>query len=261
MHIRRYKTDDRGFLYPTKDGVSLSPRIWKAFNQQSFVGKENVLVVEKDLMISKHYVEGGQLISLQRMFKRKNLCFQIVPEHVVMNVDQLRQLDLNTNVINYIIKENLLCYSMDYFVQQHLKKVPDLQCSGDPDKPNGFTELKDSLIKSIKTAFKQNIDDLFKCLGCQQNQEISFYDHECSRVTPTEKFEFYFDDVLYDIDWSQLAKTFVQENINNVNFQKLIFDCDFFKVINVNEIFDDVKKFYVKEETAYYDSLFSNLDK
>ncbi|XP_035233446.1 uncharacterized protein LOC118205254 [Stegodyphus dumicola] len=29
VHIRRYGTNDQGFLYPTKDGVSLCPLVWK----------------------------------------------------------------------------------------------------------------------------------------------------------------------------------------------------------------------------------------
>jgi hypothetical protein len=72
IHIRRYVTDEDGFLHPTKDGVSLSTKVWHSFQQKiaSFqFADQQLLVIEKDLCVSCEKKDDGESIFVfQRMF-------------------------------------------------------------------------------------------------------------------------------------------------------------------------------------------------
>ena len=90
IHVRKFIENDNKLLVPTKDGVSLSPRVWialteklpKLLSKRYFERYPNdyVDVVERDLCIFKNTISDGVMekteIILQRMFQRKDKSFQ-----------------------------------------------------------------------------------------------------------------------------------------------------------------------------------------
>ena len=109
VHIRRYATDGDGYLHPTKDGVSLSPSVWHTFHQKRYNFPGQFLIVDKDLCVSREIkAEGENLHAFQRIFQRRNLCFQFFPENVVLTGTQMANLQNIFFNINIKVKESLL---------------------------------------------------------------------------------------------------------------------------------------------------------
>lgn len=52
VHIRRFSTDQGGFLHPSKNGVSLSPSAWHLLQRKSYNFNEQFLIIDKDLCIT-----------------------------------------------------------------------------------------------------------------------------------------------------------------------------------------------------------------
>ncbi|XP_035205342.1 uncharacterized protein LOC118180349, partial [Stegodyphus dumicola] len=257
VHVRKYVTDENDLLHPTKDGVSLSPLVWKEFCDHAntfafFEDSESVSIVKNDVCVSKQNVKGEIIISLQRLFQRKDFRLEFVPEHVLLRKEHLLKLDSKYSEICAVLKETpppLISKALNYFVRKQL--VADIhferEYAGDPDRPNGFHELQDSLCKCIEKFISNKITEHFVCFGCQvgYNNQLG---HECLSTSRAQKCENYFDQALFTVNWTDIAKDFILQNKSNINFSNLIVTDDFFDVINVNDVLTNVQSLYVGEE-------------
>ncbi|GBO23449.1 hypothetical protein AVEN_251370-1 [Araneus ventricosus] len=97
VHMRVFSKDENSCLRPTKNGVSLKLAVWsellrKMCHFEPCKDPDAVLSVMKDVCLFNHTVNYRCCVSLQRLFQRKDLSFQLLPELVVLRYNQFNKL-------------------------------------------------------------------------------------------------------------------------------------------------------------------------
>lgn len=200
VHIRRHVCDEDGYYHPTKDGISLSPKVWLSFCTEvnhilNHRSSDKVFVIDRDLSVSKQMKAGFQLFVFQRLFQRKNLCMQFVPDCVVLRGPELVKLADRKNFITECVKSDLITYTLFNNITREVNKSnPDLKPRDDSD---GFLQLIESLGKCLCAAISLKINELVNCFGCSDHFQADFM-HDCLSKSRADKFAEYFDQALLD---------------------------------------------------------------
>lgn len=256
VHIRRHACDDNGLYHPTKDGISLSPKVWHSFcrevnNILNHRISDKVFVIDRDLCVSKQMEDGIELFVFQRLFQRKNLSMQFVPEHVVLRGSEMAKLVDNKNFITECVKDALITYTLFFNITNELSKPnwdfkPDENC-------DGFLQLIESLGKCLCISITRKIVEIINCFGCRDHFQVDFM-HDCMSNSRTEQFDEYFEQALFQINLKDVAKDFVQNNLN-VDFNFVLEQQEFFDAVDTKGLFKSIKKMYIAEANAEYDEL------
>lgn len=258
VHIRRYVTDNDGFLHATKDGVSLHPSVWNSFQKkvdEDFDFDENILVVDKDLCVFFEKNNDLECYVFQRMFQRKNLKLEFLHESVKLSPNHLSNLVDFLPDINAKVKEILIRKTLSHFVLRESKSQSI--SANDLDNDNffnsemaNFTELTDSLSECLTNAISLKISEFLNCFACENDLPKS-YPHNCALTSREEKYINCFDVVFYKLDWRHIAKDFYCKNSNKF----LMGISEFFCCLDVDTLFRNVKNLYVKDEEDVYNDL------
>ncbi|GBM84013.1 hypothetical protein AVEN_110143-1 [Araneus ventricosus] len=117
------------------------------------------LIVRKDVCLFNHTVNYRCCISLQRLFQRKDLSFQLLPELVVLRDDQFNKLRDSHELVLESIKHKLLTYTLKKFVLSEMDKHPDDERWNlyDGETPAGVEELTDVLCKQLTDFISNNL--------------------------------------------------------------------------------------------------------
>lgn len=249
VHIRRYIVDSDGELQPTKDGVSLTPKVWQSLCREiktilKHKSAEKTTVIETDLCISKQVKDNVELYVFQRLFRKKNNSLQFVPEHVVLNLPELEKIVDHMGDITDRVKDGLITYSLSYYMYDELNNV-NLQLNP-LDNSDSFLELLDSLSKCLAEAMTIKITELINCFGCRESYQASFM-HDCCTKSRTEKWLEYADLALYSINLRDVASDIIQKNLN-IDFKYVLGQAEFFDSLIIPKIWESVQKIYVGEE-------------
>ena len=247
VHIRKFSTDDEGFLHPTKDGVSLSPSVWLSFQKKCYNFPGQILFVDKDLCVSRETQDEGNFYVFQKLFQRKNFSFQFLPENVILSGVHMANLQYLFSDINVKVKECLLQNTLAHFVSyEHSQRETEVDNSNSDTfcDLHNFINLTSSLTKCLTKYVSGKINEIFHCFACKEKYPMSDL-HSCATYSFTEKFEEYFDVAFYNLDWRQIAKDFYNENVNDFLFVPID---DFFAFLNVTDILSDVKKMYTNNQ-------------
>ena len=244
VHIRRFVADEEDFLHASKNGVSLSLSVWHSFQKNSYNFGGQFLIIDKDLCVSREVKEAGHMYAFQRMFQRKNLSLQFLPESIVLTGAQMANMQDIFSDINIKVKECLLQQTLAHFVfYEHSQSDKELNDSN-PDiyrDFHDFANLSHSLAKCLTKYVSKTIDEIFNCFACKENYPLSDL-HACVTQSATEKFEEYFDIAFYKLDWRQLAKDFYAENVNDFLIVPI---GEFFSFLNISNVMEDVKQMYI----------------
>ncbi|GFU47179.1 PC4 domain-containing protein [Nephila pilipes] len=255
VHIRLYAKDDTGVLHPTKDGVSLKPEVWSAFHSQlcSFRCRENfesAIIVKRDICLFNLSDKESECVSIQRLFQRKDLSFQFVPERVLLNGENLGKLRDSYELVFECVKNKLLTYTLCEYIAPEVDRLPEneLSLNYDADNPFGLYELTDSLCRCITKYIADNISLYLKldCDVCQNDYCVPKI-HECINVKKKDSFEIYFERALYNINWHAFAVEFVNLNKNNPHIKH--FSNEIFDFMEVEKVFKKVEDMYVNDYT------------
>lgn len=259
VHIRKHVCDEDGFFHPTKDGVSLSPKVWyslcaEVYGILNHKSSDKVFVIERDLCVSKQMKAGFQLFVFQRLFQRKNLSMQYVPEHVVLRAVELAKLDDSKNFIMECVKTELITYTLFNNITKeihnsNLDLKPDITC-------DGFLQLIESLGKCLCVFITLKITELMNCFGCRDHYQADFM-HDCISKSRTEQFAEYFEQALFQINMDDVAKDIVKKNLN-VDFNYVLGQQEFFDAVDVKGLFKSVEKMYASEEEIEYNDLMNS---
>lgn len=248
VHIRKYVPDNDGCLRPTKDGISVSPIVWNSLIKEffKFRGSEcldNSIVVNRDLCVSAQSVNGEQVFVLQRLFQRKNLRFEFTPKHIVLNRSQFTKLVFDATAITNKVCETLIKGTLCGFIYDEMNNskivFEELKYPFIPD-------VTDSLVKCIATAVTLKISELY-----DSREKRFMQDFLMSRA---EKFNEFFDQSLFQLDWHQIAKDFVEKN-NNCDISTAIHQEEFFDGLDIIKLFNNIEKMYINEEENTLDNL------
>lgn len=254
IHIRKYVPDDFAGLHPTKEGISVSPEVWESLLQQLFSFSnhrdDKILIVKRDICLSRQSENNETLLCLQRLFQRKDYTLEFIPQRIVLNLGQLHKLDSCSDMIRTIWKEKLFTNSMRHFVHKEIgdsyyndtHHVDEMQ-----DYLERLRELMHGLTKCFKKHISAKISELSPCTACHGIYEFKPFSHTCEASSPEEKFINYFDKALYFLDWELLSKDFVSENISCPHFKRLVLSLNFFELLDVKNLFADVKAMYIEE--------------
>lgn len=249
VHIRRYRTNDCGELFPTKQGVSISPAVWETLSDRLNIFmngmSDGCMIISRDLCLNK--LENDK-ISFQRLFKKKDnsLCF--LPECVVLTTCEATKLYERADSITLQVKNTLLQSSLRHFVHLELKKYPDPDSSEycDPDCPDGWTETKNSVCELLKNSIASYINKHFMCFCGDETSG-----HDCLKFTYEYKFKECYQSAFYCIDWRSVAHEFVKKNHQRSYLNTLIYLCGFFECLEINDILEIVKNMYIKDDPHY----------
>lgn len=246
VHIRKFIPDDDGDLSPTKDGITFSPVVWDLLRKEilTYRGNENldkVTVVNKSVSVTIQTVGDKQMFVFQKLFQRKNLMLQFLPNYVVLNDMQFSNLKHNASILTEQVKENLITETLQYYVNEELQNVPDLGYS------TSFDDMTESLIGCILNSVDLKINELY--LKCE-NFESRFTENIL--LSRPEKFQKYFESSLYHLDWRLIAKDFVEKS-KNLDIKTLIEQEEYFDSLNVNTMFEKFEKLYIGDEESVND--------
>lgn len=249
VHIRRYISEEDSGFNPTKDGVSISPKVWYSLRReiQNIVNHrscDKVFVIDRDLCISKQIKDGVQVFIFQRLFQRKNMCLDFVPERVVLNNTQIEKLIQKMPIVTDGVKNGLITYTLFYCIEKELKNS-NLQLKLD-NSVDGFLQLLLSLKECLRVSISIKISELINCFGCRESHLADFM-HDCKVFSREQKWEQYFELALYSIDMNSLARDILQKNLN-IDFNRILYEQDFFDSLIVSELFTSIQKLYVDDE-------------
>lgn len=255
--IRRYKSDGNGILHPTRDGVSLEPDEWSSLisslrenlSRKLVEEPDFVFVVKKGVCVFNETVNGNICISVQKLFKSELEVYQLMSERVVLYESQIDKLCYVASCISRTVKEKLITYTLKKHILSEMeKKYPSVGGLSNFNKNTlyGVDELADSLRMCIFTELIRGMDVLSKkvCGDCKNGLIFHNGSHECESLTKSRKFDMFFDEVLYSVNWEVLAREFVALNVNGPYFKWIV--CDLFNVINGKNLFENFVEFYLR---------------
>lgn len=249
VHIRKFIVDPDGELQPTKNGVSLTPKVWQSLCREiktvlNHKSSEKITVIETDLCISMQVKDDVELYVFQRFFQRKNMSLLFVPEFIVLTFAEIEKIVENMHNITDRVKDGLITYSLAYHIYQELNNT-NLQLIP-VDNPDAFLQLLDSLSKCLTMAITMKISELINCFGCRECYQAPFM-HDCLTKTRAEKWLKYSDCALYSINMRDIAKDIVDKNLN-IDFKFVLGQEEFFDKLITSKILESVQKKYVGEE-------------
>ena len=121
---------------------------------------------------------GGNQCVFQRMFQRKNLCFEFLPENVVLVGEKFANMQDYFSDVSAKIKACLIQQTSSSFVSyEHLHSETttdsnnvDLYCDS-----HDFISLTDSLTKFLTKAVTVNICELFNFFAYKSNPKSDMH--------------------------------------------------------------------------------------
>ena len=263
VHVRKFVEDEIKHLYPTKNGVSLTPRVWtatieklpKLLSKRYYERYPNdyVDVVEHDLFIFKDTITNESTdkteIMLQRMFQRRDKSFQFVPETVHLDEQQCYVLLSSVHRVNDLIEISLLTATLRHHVEKLVLEQASDEARTYISQPHskGLSETLDSLRKCFVEFFSLKIKEMALCYECDEMP--------CTCHTLEELLNTYFETALYTMNYTELARKFVAENMHHMYFVNLILCKDFFHTIDVPSFLNQVKNMYAPTEEMSYELL------
>ena len=245
VHIRKFITDSEGFLHPSRQGVSLSPLVWHSFQEKSYNFVDDILVSEKDLYISREKKDGEFIYILQRMFQRKNLSFQFIPDSVILTQREMHRLRDYIPQINLKLQEHLIKDTLAHFVSHEHSQHSEVENSNDSILYcdfHDYANLIHSLSQCLCKALSLKIMDIFICFGCESGYPKPDF-HDCEFQSNAEKLDKYFELSFYMLDWRLIAKNFYNENATEFH---VLSPGEFFSSLDAMSLISDVKKLYIE---------------
>lgn len=261
VHVRRFILDENKKLQPTKDGVSLSPKVWSTFVEKLSgfwrirPNTDAIAILQKDLCLSNVVTDGNIQLCLQRLFVKRDKSFQFVPERIILSSDQVKILRCSVDRVKELMESSLLMYTLRFHVEKGLNNYPSPTMEVNEDVtgfPEGFHDCIGSLSRCLKLLICAKIHELIDCYGCIHNS-LTQNDHSCIGSLESRCDE-YFDMALYSLNYIDLAQQFLTDNVHHAYFRNLILFHDFFLSLNVPELLKSVRYLYVNENPL--DALF-----
>ena len=256
VHIRKFVENEAKQLHPTKDGVSLTPRVWAAAVEKlpKLLSKRYfdrypdnyVDVIERDLCIFKNTISDGPVerieIMLQRMFQRRDRSFQFVPETVHLDEQQCYVLLSSCHRVKELIENSLLTVTLRHHVEKLVLEQASAEAQGYIAQPysKGLYETTDSLRKCFFECLSLQIKEMAPCYGCDEMP--------CTCHTAEELLNTYFETALYVLNYDELAQNFVGKNMHQEYFVNIILCKNFFLTIDVSSFLTHVKRQYAPSE-------------
>lgn len=245
VHIRKYVTNEDGYLQPTKDGVSISPRVWWNFQRKltSFTSAHSILVVDKDLFMSCERRDDETYYTFQRMFQRKNQQMQFVPECVCLTENQFHKLQEHFERINQKLQERLIRNTLQHYLTLEEKKHAAAEYE-DFMHSEAFnhSEFDTALRKCLTYFISVTIDRLLYCFGCEAKY-TSRGMHDCFTTSRADKWTQYFTEAFFNLDWNEIAADLFSKNKVTIAYIDLY---DYFSSVDIREMMEIVEKMYIQ---------------
>jgi len=260
--VRKFIENGDKLLLPTKEGVSLPPRVWialteklpKLLSKRYFERYPNdyVEVVERDLCVVKDTITTPVErieITLQRMFQRKDKSLQFVPETIRLDDQQCYVLLSSAQRVKDLIEVTFLTITLRHYVEKLVQQQASSEAREYVPRSyhDGSAETLDSLCKCFLEFISLKMNELAPCYECDELP--------CSCHTMEELVNAFFNSALIEINYSELAHKFVESNIHHLYFFNLILTRDFFTNINVPSFLNDVKNMFAPSEEMLCDLL------
>ncbi|GBM33400.1 hypothetical protein AVEN_169927-1 [Araneus ventricosus] len=221
VHIRKFRTDENGRIFPIKNGVSFSPFVWEPLVTEmdnaslpSDTGK--VVIVKDTLFLSTAWIEDKPFISFQRYVMKQDFSRQFLPFHSLISEREWNQFQC----IKKKISES--CKSLMFGNFQKKKILSEV--SSQFPRTNLQIELNDvemllsTFLKEIlQDNIKSRIDDVLVCKGCLENQANQLV-YECVTMNFESRHSLYGDLAILSMDIELLVKEFVEKNIQMLNY-------------------------------------------
>ncbi|GFS44267.1 PC4 domain-containing protein [Nephila pilipes] len=124
IHLRQYKLDATGSLFPTKSGITLIPSVWLALvrefaaNDQAFQDGK-VFVVKDCLVHSRTVIENVTYISLHRYYQRKDFSRKFLAPVFMLNETEWNELK---NIHKQITSKTVSTCLDEFFANFRRKK-------------------------------------------------------------------------------------------------------------------------------------------
>ncbi|GBM79808.1 hypothetical protein AVEN_268111-1 [Araneus ventricosus] len=221
VHIRKFKTNENGRIFPTKNGVSFSPYVWESLVTEmdnsslpSETGK--VLIVRDTLFLTSAWIENVPHISLQRYVTKQDFSRQFLPSVCLLTETEWNQLQC----LRKKISES--CKSLMF--NNFLKKKILLEVSSRSPRTNLQMELSDvemvlsmSLTELLANNIKRRIEEMMVCNGCIENQANQL-GHECVTMNFECRHSLYGDLAILSMDIEIVARNFIERNAQMLNY-------------------------------------------
>ncbi|GBN87919.1 hypothetical protein AVEN_155586-1 [Araneus ventricosus] len=221
VHIRKFKTNENGRIFPTKNGVSFSPYVWESLVTEmdnsslpSETGK--VLIVRDTLFLTSAWIENVPYVSLQRYVTKQDFSRQFLPSVCLLTETEWNQLQC----LRKKITES--CKSLMF--NNFLKKKILLEVSSRSPRTNLQMELSDvemvlsmSLTELLADNIKRRIEEVMVCNGCIENQ-ANQPGHECVTMNFESRHSLYGDLAILSMDIEIVARNFIERNAQMLNY-------------------------------------------
>lgn len=103
--------------------------------------------------------------------------------------------------------------------------------------------LSTSLTEILSTHLKDRIGDVLVCHGCRENQANQL-GHECITLNHESRHRLYGDLALFSLDIELLAKDFVDQNAQMINYVNQ----DFLNNLNIDLLLKNASEMYIASD-------------
>ncbi|GBL88055.1 hypothetical protein AVEN_133712-1 [Araneus ventricosus] len=243
VHIRKFKTNENGRIFPTKNGVSFSPYVWESLVTEmdnsslpSETGK--VLIVRDTLFLSTAWIEDKPFISFQRYVTKVNFSRQFLPSVCLLTETEWDQLQF--------IRKKISDSCKSLMFGNFLKKIILLEVSSRSKRTNLQMNLSDiemvlstSLTEILADNIRSRIDDVLVYKGCLENQANQL-GHDCVTMNFESRHCLYGDLAILSIDIELLVKEFV-DKMRRIDLTEYLLASSY------DEFIDSGKQYFLQE--------------
>lgn len=251
IHLREYLEGEKGKMYPTRKGITLTTSLWTSLLKKSSSYKESVLegevvLLNDCLLISKAQIDGETHVTLQRYFKKRDFTRQFCPSICILPEQEFVKLTTDTAFQKEVTSSVVTQLFTHVFPRLVLEKVKNCPLPSAPPK----IELSDvgdvlttSLLELVRKHIAVSVNTVFDCFGCTENIENQL-GHECITFNYEQKFKRCGDVAMLSIDLEQLAQDFVETNLHICNY----ITADFFSKLNGQMLIRNAIDLYISSD-------------
>ncbi|GBM92182.1 hypothetical protein AVEN_115631-1 [Araneus ventricosus] len=97
VQIRKFRTDENGRIFPTKNEISFSPFMWETLSNGMHrlplpSNLEQVIIIRNTLFLISAWIENAPCVSLQRYVTKKDFSRQFLPSVCLLTETEWYQL-------------------------------------------------------------------------------------------------------------------------------------------------------------------------
>ncbi|KAF8794331.1 hypothetical protein HNY73_002322 [Argiope bruennichi] len=251
VHIRKFRTDDHGRIFPTKNGVSFSPFVWESLSKDIDrllmpSEKLQVNVICDSLFLASQWIENVPHVSFQRYITKQDFSRQFLPSVCLLNEAEWDRLQCIRKKISESCKSLLF--------GNFLKKKTLSEVSSRSPRSNLKMEQSDacmvlstSLTEILSEHLKARLDDVMVCDGCLENQPNQL-GHDCITMNHDRRYSNYGDLALSSMDIELIAKDFTEKNLQMLNYVNETF----LNNLNMNLLVENASEMYISSDLMPY---------